>query len=138
MTIVAAYLPTTDGRDVVAAAATQARLHEERLVVVNAASGAAVADPALAPPEELDRLRDDLRREGIDATVHQVRKVTSVAEALLDVVREEDASLLVIGTRRRSVVGKFLLGSTAQSLILDAPCSVLAVKSTTAHDRGSP
>ena len=39
-----------------------------------------------------------------------------------------DAELLVIGARRRSPVGKFLLGSVTQTIILDAPIPVLVVK----------
>jgi len=44
------------------------------------------------------------------------------------VVREVDASRLVIGMRHRTPVGKMLMGSTAQQLLLDCPCPVLAVK----------
>ncbi len=41
---------------------------------------------------------------------------------------DEDAGLLVIGLRKRTPTGKFLLGSNAQEILLDAPCPVLAVK----------
>lgn len=134
MTVVAAYVPTPLGRETVRAAAQLARLQGSALVVVNSASGAAVADPALAADSELEALRQDLTERGLDVTIRQVRQTPSAAEGVLGVVRAEQADLLVIGVRRRSVVGKFLLGSTAQTLLLDSPCDVLAVKPATTHD----
>ncbi|MFY0408887.1 universal stress protein [Solicola sp. PLA-1-18] len=137
MTVVAAYAPTPLGADAVHEAAAEARRRAEPLLVLNTASGAAVADPALATDDQLERLRRDLEGTGVDVEVRQVRHASSAAEAVLDVVRAEEASLLVIGLRHRSVVGKFLLGSTAQTLLLDAPCHVLAVKPSATHDRGA-
>lgn len=53
-------------------------------------------------------------------------------EALLE--RAADADLLVIGLRRRSRVGKFILGSTAQDVLLKANCPVLTVPDDAAPD----
>jgi nucleotide-binding universal stress UspA family protein len=50
------------------------------------------------------------------------------ADRVLQVAHETDAALVVVGTRHRSAVGKFLLGSTAQRLVLEAACPVLVVK----------
>jgi nucleotide-binding universal stress UspA family protein len=50
---------------------------------------------------------------------------------VIDVAVEVDASVLVIGLRHRTAVGKLLMGSTAQRILLDCPCPVLAVKDAT-------
>ena len=50
------------------------------------------------------------------------------AEDLISVADEESADFIVIGLRRRSPVGKLILGSNAQRILLDASCPVLAVK----------
>ena len=50
------------------------------------------------------------------------------AEDLISIAEDSDAELIVIGLRRRTPVGKLILGSNAQRILLDAPCPVLAVK----------
>jgi nucleotide-binding universal stress UspA family protein len=51
-----------------------------------------------------------------------------LGDALLRLVDAVGAELLVIGARRRSPVGKALLGSVAQTVILEANLPVLVVK----------
>jgi nucleotide-binding universal stress UspA family protein len=51
-----------------------------------------------------------------------------VAEKILELAASVQAEVLVIGARRRSPVGKFLLGSVTQTLILQADAPVLVVK----------
>ncbi|WP_072805954.1 universal stress protein [Rhodococcoides yunnanense] len=50
------------------------------------------------------------------------------AGAIVDLVADVGASLLVIGSKRRSAVGKFLMGSTVQRVLLDSAVPVLVVK----------
>ena len=49
-------------------------------------------------------------------------------EDLVQLAEENKVDEIVIGVRRRSKVGKLLFGSTAQYVILNAPCPVVSVK----------
>ena len=65
----------------------------------------------------------------ISWNLHLATASPDVADALLRLVEAMPADLLVIGARRRSPVGKALMGSVAQTLILEADLPVLVVKS---------
>jgi nucleotide-binding universal stress UspA family protein len=62
--------------------------------------------------------------------VRQLVRGNEPAEDLIAVAEEEKAEFIVIGLRRRTPVGKLILGSNAQRILLDATCPVLAVKAS--------
>jgi len=63
--------------------------------------------------------------------VREVPTGADTADALIDVARETGAEVVVIGLRRRTAVGKLVLGSTSSRLLLGLECPVLAVKPAT-------
>ena len=126
--VVVAYTPRPDGRAALHRAVEEARLRGLRLVVVNASRGDALVDPAFAPPEDVDAVRTLLDDTGLPHEIRQQPSGHEPAEQVVDIADEVGAELIVIGMRRRSAVGKLLLGSTAQRILLDARCPVLAVK----------
>ncbi len=129
-TIVVGYVPKPEGRAALHRAVEEARLRGARLVVVNSARGGRDFDheDAAEAEIELDEVRSQLAAAGVDAEVRQLVRGADVAEDLIAVAGENAADLIVIGLRRRSPVGKLILGSNAQRILLDAPCPVLCVK----------
>lgn len=127
MTVVVGYVPNQYGDAAVDAAVEEARRRRTRLVVVNTSRGDALVDRKFASQAALDALGSRL-----GDVEHEVRQSVGadVADEVLDVVRDVGAELLVIGLRHRTPVGKMLMGSVAQRLLLDAPCPVLAVKAS--------
>jgi nucleotide-binding universal stress UspA family protein len=127
-TIVVGYIPSPEGIAAFERAKDEAVLRGEALVVVNTGEAGNFAKPSFAKAKDLDAIRKELTEAGLEHDVLQPTSGGTAAEEILRVVAERGADLLVIGLRRRSPVGKLFLGSTAQQLLLDAPCSVLAVK----------
>ena len=84
--------------------------------------------PELRGPKDLDALDAQLTEKGIDHEVRQSTRGLAPAEEILWSLPRSSADLIVIGVRRRSPLGKVVTGSTAQQVLLDATCAVLAVK----------
>lgn len=121
-TIVVGYVAKPEGEAALQKALEEATLRGGRLVLVSAQRGAGDGEAELAGA------RATLASSGVE---HEVRVTTGAfepAEDLLAVAEELGASLIVIGLRRRTPVGKLLLGSSAQRILLDAQAPVLAVK----------
>ena len=131
-TIVVGYVPKAEGRAALRRAAEEAKLRDMRLVVVNSHRGGREFDDADAVQSEaqLEEVRSALREVGVEFEVRQLVRGLDPADDLVNVAKEVEADIIVIGLRRRSPVGKLILGSNAQRVLLDAPCPVLAVKAS--------
>ncbi|HET6652831.1 MAG TPA: universal stress protein [Nocardioides sp.] len=131
-TIVVGYVPKAEGRAALARAAEEAKLRDMRLVVVNSHRGGREfdKDDALESEAQLEEVRSTLRDAGVEHEVRQLVRGLDPADDLVNVATEVNADIIVIGLRRRSPVGKLILGSNAQRVLLDAPCPVLAVKAS--------
>lgn len=129
--IVVGWTPDEFGQVAVEHATAEAALDGSGVILVNASKGDKLVDLRFASGNQLEEVRRALAAalSGGDDAV-QVRQVVAqdVAEAVVAVAAEVDATLVVLGIRRRTPVGKLLMGSVAQRVILDAECPVLAVK----------
>ncbi len=56
--------------------------------------------------------------------------VGSPAEAVVQIAREEQVDIIVLGTHGRTGLARLLLGSVAESILRHADCPVLTVKSS--------
>lgn len=127
MTVAVAHSDTEPGQVALRRAAAEAVLYGEALAVLHIVPG--VEDPHTEAPGLEARVRQELADvPDLELHVHTAAEGHDTAGALVDLATEIGASLLVMGARRRSAVGKLLLGSTVQRVLLDAPMPVLVVK----------
>lgn len=127
MTVLVGYVVTREGQAALTAAGKEAELRGSPLIVVRAGSGRTDdlgAEDAFAA--KVEDLRGQLGADRVE--IRDVEESVGIGEDLVKTAEEMDAKLIVIGLRRRSPVGKLILGSNAQRTLLDAPCPVLAVK----------
>jgi nucleotide-binding universal stress UspA family protein len=128
MTVLVGYVPTPEGEAAFSAALAEARRRSEPLLVLNSARSGAPVSADVAPEERVRELTARAEAEGVSLELRQGTHTGEVADEVLRVAAEIDASVIVIGLRRRSPVGKLLMGSSAQRILLDADRPVLAVK----------
>jgi nucleotide-binding universal stress UspA family protein len=130
MKIVLGYVPTAEGEAALARAVDEARLREAELVVVHSRKTASTRhmDEVVEEREQIDDLEDRLTATGVAFEIHDYVRGKTPSEDLVTVANDVGAELIVIGLRRRTMTGKYLLGSNASDILLGADCPVLAVK----------
>lgn len=129
-TVVVGYVPKPEGEAALRTAVAEAQLRSASLVVVNSQRGGAELDQdaSTQSDREMATVRAILEGTDVPYEIRQLVRGFEPAEDLISIAEANDAELIVIGLRRRSPVGKLILGSNAQRILLDAHCPVLAVK----------
>lgn len=129
MTILVGYTPSTKGQAALTAAVDLAKKTGDKLYVVNAGVGEAVDEREVATEDQLNKAREYMKSEGVEGKVKQYLRGNDAAEELLALAEaRSDVTMLVIGLRRRSPVGKLFMGSISQKIILNAKVPVLSVR----------
>lgn len=128
MTVLVGYVPSSLGEATLRAGVEEARRRAEGLVVLNMSRDDKLIDPRRAKESDLERVQRDVAELGVDVEVVRVEQGSDPAEAILKAAEAREASAIVIGLRHRTPVGKLILGSVAQRILLDARCPVVAVK----------
>lgn len=122
MTVVLGFLGTPESRAALGHAIRECTVRRDDLIVVAPTS---VADDA-SFAADLALAHASLGKQ--DITLRAVASEDAVATELVDLSYEDTVDLVVVGLRRRSPVGKLVLGSMSQTVLLEAQCPVTAVK----------
>lgn len=117
MSVVVSFAPGPEGEAAVLEAASQSTRLGRPLIVV-----------CTVPSDEARARAHEVASQHTGGRVIELNDGEDAVEVIVDAIEREKAGLLVIGLRRRTPVGKLILGSSAQRLLLDAPCPVMAVK----------
>lgn len=128
MTVLLAYVPTPEGDAALAAAVEEARRRAASAVVVHVPRPVDAASAPYSVEQVLDAVVERFTSAGVAAEIREVPSGADTADALIDVARDTGAEVVVIGLRRRTAVGKLVLGSTSSRLLLGLDCPILAVK----------
>jgi nucleotide-binding universal stress UspA family protein len=129
-TIVVGYVPSPEGEAALDRAIAEAKLRGSELIIINSQRGGRTADyeELALTDEQVKDLRERMDLAGIKHDVRGLVRGNDPADDVVAVAEETKAELIVIGLRRRTPVGKLIMGSNAQRILLDAECPVLAVK----------
>jgi nucleotide-binding universal stress UspA family protein len=128
MPVLVGFVPTPEGRAALQRAVLECHLRGTSLIVVNSEQGPAGLSSAELSAAEVSSICAELGVNEPDVDIRRFRNGYEPADDVLDVAEETGAELIVIGLRRRTAVGKLILGGSAQRILLDASCPVLAVK----------
>ncbi len=128
MTILVAFAPRPEGRAALEKGIEIASRRNERLLVVNAMSGGNQNDPSFADTTEVEAVEKRLADSGIAAEFKQFVRGKNAVTEIVELAESPEVSLVIVGLRRRSAVGKLVLGSVSRDILLSVRCPVLAVK----------
>jgi nucleotide-binding universal stress UspA family protein len=130
MNILVAYDATKEAKEALRVAIQHAKAFKARVILAYSMVGG----PEI-PRKEFEHAEKELqtqeillKEEGLACeTLLSVRGLET-GEDIVKIAEEKQAGEIVIGIQRKSKVGKLLFGSTAQYIILNAPCPVVTIR----------
>jgi len=130
MKILVGYDGSQCARDALKLAAEHARAFKAQVVVAATVDTASITYEA-----DVNNAKEDLAfaaewyaSENVDYETQLLDRGLTPGESLVKWAEENGVGEIVIGVKRRSKVGKLLFGSTAQYVILSAPCPVVTIR----------
>jgi nucleotide-binding universal stress UspA family protein len=130
MTILIGYVPTPSGDAALEHGLAEAARTGEDVVILNSPRRGSTVDAHLVGDDVEATLLARAAEHGVTAGIDHADHGADVVDTFEALVERTGARLIVIGLRRRSAVGKLVMGSDAQRILLHASVPVLAVKPT--------
>ena len=134
MTVLVGYTASPEGEAAFAAGVEEAARRGKPLLVLNSARQGSSVDGHLANDDQVRALEERATAANVEMRIERTPHTDDLAHVLLETAHQANADVIVIGLRRRTAVGKLLMGSTAQRILIETDIPVLAVKAK-AHSR---
>ena len=131
MKIFVGYDGSNEAQDALKLARKHAKAFDAKIEVVKSLTRHHPLDQSFiqAAEEELEwEIRDHFNGNNPSYETHLLVSSRSTGKSLVWFAELEKIDEIIIGARKRSKVGKLLLGSTAQYVVLHAPCPVITIK----------
>ncbi len=130
MKFLVGYTGSEESKAAMALAKDQAKILNAKVVVITSMEGGAGEKP-----EDIGKAETNLKfansffeGSGVEFETQQLARGLSPGEDLVKFAEDNDIDQLFVGIEKKSKTRKMLLGSTAQFVILKAPCPVVTVK----------
>ena len=124
--ILLAYVPSATSEAAFDFAIEEAERRDASLLVL---ASERAPDPRKARGVTDQRpLQERLEETGLGFELRTVPKRDDPADDILDAVEHDDVDLVILGIRKRTPIGKILLGSTSQRVAIESPVPVVMVK----------
>ncbi len=122
------------GTDVAKAALSLAREHAQafnaKVFIMTSMKGG--SSETLEEISQVEKSLQDaeafMKEKNVECETYQLARRLSPGEDLVRFAKDNDIDLIFVGVKKKSKTQKILLGSTAQYIILKAPCPVTTVK----------
>jgi nucleotide-binding universal stress UspA family protein len=130
MKILVGYSGTDVSNTALALARDHAKAFNAKVMVMTSMEGGSTERI-----KEIDRIESRLnsakkfvKEAGVECETHQLVRGMSPGEDIVKFAQDNEVDLIYVGVKKKSRAQKIILGSTAQFIILRAPCPVITVK----------
>lgn len=129
MNFLVGYNGSDIAREALSLARTYAEISDAKIFVITSMGGGTNEKPEQIrqAQEGLSFAQQFLLEKGIACETHQLVRGKTPGEDVVTFAEEYNIDQIFVGVEKRSRTQKILMGSTAQYIILKAPCPVVSV-----------